>query len=72
MCLGEGRGGPTGVHKALIFPGVHPIFIVFARCSKTFESGFVVLLKTTHWLHPFKTSESFCLFAERYPTVGVG
>ena len=72
MCLGEGRGGPASVHKALIFPRVHPIFIVFACFSKTFESGFVVLLKTIHWLHPFKTSESFCLCAEQYPTMGVG
>lgn len=72
MCLGKGRNGLASVDKALIFARVHPIFRVFACCSKTFESAFVVLLKTIHWLRIFKTSESFCLFAEQYPTVGVG
>lgn len=43
MCLGEYRGGPARIHKALIFPQVHPVFIVCVCCSKSFESGFVVL-----------------------------
>lgn len=62
MCLDKDSNRPASEHKAFIFPRVHCIYIVFAYCSKTFESDFAVLLKTIHWLHPFKTSERFCLF----------
>lgn len=68
LCLGEAKGGLVSFH----FPRALLIFIVFSCHSETLESIFVVLLRTIHWLHPFKTSERFCLFAERCPTVGAG
>lgn len=72
LCLCEVRDGPVSVHKAFVFPKALLIFIVFSCHLETLESSFVVLLRTIHWLHPFKTFKRFCLFAERYPTVGAG